>query len=417
MKSKLNNSVTRCLLAILIAVTYCLVSPRLTSAYDPPKGKIYMLCVWTGTSRNATPDDKNKAGEDHTKNYNFKMMVEDSKNYFESNLSKIGLDKESLQKNGCFGDYQVLSGENTSPQKIIDKIGELSQKAGKDDALFVYIMSHGASLTPTLDFGDEEPKEASQDREHYITPLIEKPEAVVKDIILRSNLFFCMTAKKHRLDVLITDSCSSKSPFEGVKRPKLNGANLAMFRTAPAAPEKREKNYAFKYLLTHSQGKINWNSSCPYGLYRLNDKTGKIEFRNSNSDREQSFGLGGDDFGGTVFTRAFVQTASRELSSGNQYTINDFFQDLGKDYEDVYASFREYVRNVEKSGTFYNSVVKRQVRTRLTAFNTEDDHTDDPKKNLEVALKTNNRIKAVYDNVGIGSKKTSDPTVKAGYGE
>ena len=412
MRSILNNSVTRCLTAILVVVAVCLVSPRVGSAYDPTaKGKIYMLCVWTGTSRNATSSDNN--ADDHTKNYNFKMMVEDSKNYFEGNLSRIGLDKESLQNSGVFGDYQVLSGENTTPQQIVNKIGELSQKASKDDALFVYILSHGASLTPTRDFSEEAPEDASQDREHYIMPLIDNSEATVKDIILRSNLFFCMTAKKHRLDVLITDSCSSESLFEGIKRPDISGSALATYKPAPAP--KKEVNYAFKYLLTHAQGKINWNSSCPYGRYR--ELKGQIQFRNDISDRESSFGLGGGDFGGTAFTRAFFQCASRELLQGNQYTIDDFFLDLGKDYEDVYASFREYVREHQSSGSFYNHVVKNQVRTRLTAFNTEDDHSDDPKKNLEAALKTNNRIKTVYDNVGVGSKKISDPTLLAGYGE
>ncbi len=422
MERTLNNLLIRYLTALIVVVSCCFSAPGSASAQygaDSPRGKIYMLCVWTGTSRNATKEGY-YLKTDHTNDYAFKSMVTASKKYFEAKLHCIGLDEKTLKKAGLLGAYAVLDGENTSPSNIIDKIYELSQMAGSEDALFVYVLSHGASFSEVVDLGEKGDQYSPQDRLHYITPLIDAPKADLTDVVLRSNLLHYMTIKEHRLDVLITDSCSANNPLGEARLP--SGSSLRFAPCAPAEPE-YEPRYALKYLLTSAQGKVSWNSSCPFGRYESPvDKSAEFPtesvFKPAFLSRESSHGFGEGEPGcGTVFTRAFIQAASRKVLPGKSYSFDDFFQDLGKDYDYLYDSFRRYVydnfeifNKNESDAAFYREVVYGQMKTTLTAFNVDDDHTGDVEIDHNNARVKNNKIKEMYDHNGNGSSKTSEPT-------
>lgn len=415
MKNMFAKSVVRSLVA---ATVLAFVAQVALAQAPPERGKIYMLTVWTGTSRNSTTTAK-PANSDHTQNKDFSDAVKASREAFERNLSLMELDPEANKD--VVAKYVTLSNEETSPQKIVDTIYELAQEAGEDDALFVYIMSHGASIDPELCYGEKRDADLKPgfDREHFIMPLIETKEADCKnDAIMRSNLLYYMRSKKHRLDVLITDSCS------GVVKPNLDRAKIV--------PEQKTilTAVALRYLLTHEYGTISWNSSCPCFCYSVRETSDFFDeggqYRSPKLTDLILVGPGGktepsktseksylDKNEGSLFTRAFIVAATRRISNPeNGYTFEDFFQDLGADYDEGY---RTYLARVAFSDyASFEDVASTQALTTLTAFNVDDERTGDWTKIQEIVSKKNNRVKNVYDHNGIGSGKT-DTTIKMSW--
>ena len=420
MKNVFTKSIVRSLVSV---VTFAILAPLALADVAPEKGKIYMLTVWTGTSRNSR-DTHQEEGENHLRNKAFHDSVVNSRKAFEEALIEVGLDVNDKK---LIAEYVSLENAETSPQKIVDKIYELSEKAGQDDALFVYILSHGYMLDPELNFNEQRDKSVDFgfDREHYIMPLIETEQADVKrDAILRSNLLYFMRSKKHRLNVLITDSCSAQTE-EGIKLQRTNvevhagGQNVSVM--APAKPD--PSLYALRFLLTHATGDVSLNSTCPCFCYSVEDpkklmsggsyfapKLDNVKKIVPDGNAEQrTFELSyGTDSGGQVFNAALIRTASRTIKvPANGYSIDDFFQDLGSDYDDMYAGYLEAVP------TRLEKFALTQAFTTLTSFNVEDDRTGNSTRDNEVASKTNNRVKEVYEHNDsmIGSDKTNNPTI------
>ena len=430
MKKTLIKSVSYCLIAVAFAwIAQCAVAE---DAMSTEKGKIYMLTVWTGTSRNSTYTvPKNK---DHTQNKEFHEAVESSRKLFESNLNEMGLD---VSNKNLIAENISLVGEDTSPQKIIDAIYELSQKAGEEDALFVYIQSHGAAIEPPLNYKEEHdtsfdngPLGQGWEREHYILPLIETPVAdPKKDGVLRSNLLYYMRSKKHRLNVLITDSCSSVDVNLKIRRttPVFMGQEPTS-APAPCDPA----TYAFRYLLTHATGTISWNSACPCFCYAVKaneekeyiifDDQGKYCLKTQDLVRNEpkydntqsasktfELSLASNDTG-TVFNIAFIKAATRTIKHPeNGYTFEDFFEDLGNDYDAMYKNYLEAMPEIDLG--------VEQAITTLTSFNVEDDHTGNPMNDQKAVAKTNNRVKKVYvhKNTNSGSGKTKSSSLDLSF--
>lgn len=361
-------------------------------------GKIYMLTVWTGTARDATKENNDPGIP--SRDYDFKLMVESSREFFESNLGAIGLDASGGDKD-VFGEYVVLSGADTTPQKIVDVISDLASKAGENDALFVYILAPGVAISTRESYGEET---TDVERDHHLATLIEGEgyRSLFMNLISRSNLLYVMRSHKHRLDVLITDSCTS-----AIDAPFSVDVLHALSINAPGGA----RNKTFRYLLTHAKGAYSWNSANTNSCWRLRfGGSEPIEMSDLEETLDASERSCGAPRLGTVFNLAFIQAASRIITNPeNGYDFDDFFQDLGMDYDDLYGEFWTYGRRLD----WIVSSQFQQVKTTLTAFNAEDDRTSDSMRNKEIMLKTNNRVKKtfVHRDHNEGSGKTGDPTV------
>jgi hypothetical protein len=109
-------------------------------------GKIHMLFVW-GT----------KATDTH-------WATKISQAKIEQMFKEIGLTKNSPQ----VGTYLTLDGNNATPQNIINACRQLAQNARPNDAVFVYILCHGASV---VEDGD-----TTGTRVHALSPVCESAE-------------------------------------------------------------------------------------------------------------------------------------------------------------------------------------------------------------------------------------------------
>ena len=426
MKSVFTKSIVRSLVSV---VTLAIIAPLALADVAPEKGKIYMLTVWTGTSWNKTK----QVNGDMSKDTDFRDGVNASKFLFEGQLKKLKLDPTDKD---LIAEYVVLEKQDTSPQKIIDTIDELAQKAGEDDALFVYIMSHGAMVDPEINYQEERSPELQIgfDREHFVMPLIDTPSPNFnEDSILRSNLLYYMRSKKHRLDVLITDSCSS-SVAGTWERPYNTNVQLVVTDRAPTTPHESDNPRALRYLLTHANGTISWNSTCPcfcYYIKAVNEQFTKDENKTfivpklshtvkkepGPTQTSKTFEVSYiSPQKGSVFTSAFIQAASRPIENPeNGYTFDDFFLDLGADYDAMYGDFlRRYSMT---DYPLFEKAIKRQALTTLTSFNIENDHSSDEASNLEIMLKTNNRVRDYYQHPeeNTGSGKTELPTISLSF--
>ncbi|MBQ9371936.1 MAG: hypothetical protein IJU03_07085 [Thermoguttaceae bacterium] len=397
MKKILKNSVTRSVVAVALLITsLCLatVRPVFSDETSGERGKIYMLTVWTGTSRDASA--ANNIPDDNRYNWVFRQTVESSREFFEQRLPALHLDPND---SSIIQRYVSLKDGDTHPQKIIDTIYQLANEAGPEDALFVYILSHGAAIDPHMNYGEPEPEVIGDDREHLIMPLIDAKEVNYKtDSLTRGNMLYFMRAKKHRLDVLITDSCSAIIVDDKLQRQ--SAAPCAM------APGEKPGEYTLRYLLTHAEGTISWNSTNPASRWKLTvnsandvpaDQSAFLPMSlldevhdNQSTGRELSLGAAA---AGTAFTGAFIRAASRPISNSDEgYTFDDFFQDLGEDYDVLYGQLWAY-------GKAHNWSMKQLVqgKTTLTQFNVDADRNTDGTANDEAIYKINNRANTRFE--------------------
>ncbi len=384
-------------LVAAIGLSFC----RTASAEGySPKGKFYALFVWTGSPANGK---------------SFEKMVAGSKKEFESNLGKLCL----AETDSRCGAVKFLSGEETTPQNIVDAIGELSAEAGENDALFVYVLSHGFSVNPAAVYQEEEAN--PRDREHFIAPSAgfdKNGETIApnfqlnlnEEAIWRSNLLWAMRQHKHRLDFLVTDSCSSPYIKEMRRTEGIPSAPRANIGSGAGVPARAIM--ALEYILTCAEGTVSWNSSNPLSAIQEDGTPNPKE-------QELSYGAGY----GTNFTLAFIQAASRSVNlASDSYEVEDFFADLGKDYDDIYKEFYGLVRDSNAEGEEgviifddeqATRIQENQVLTTLTAFNTENEKDEtNPVKQMDVLLKTNNQVKKTYEHGGSGSGKVGDPAIK-----
>lgn len=364
----------------------------------PEKGKIYMLTVWSGSAVNY------KDGE-IIDDQVFMDCVNASHGMFEGALSVIGLDVTNKK---LIPEYISLTGENTTPQKIMDAICDLSQKAGEGDALFVYIMSHGCALDSIYvnEGSNGYDLDNASEREHVLLPLIKTPKIdVEKDVISRADLLYSMRSKKHRLNVLITDA-----GFETLDK------SLDKIRVMPNISSVSDRRlFVLRYLLTHASGTYSWNSSCPSYSYRvpdikelLKDYSFRVPTLSDVKPRrsvygERSFLL---SHCGSIFNLAFILAAGKVIRDPEyDYSFDDFFQDLGSANDLLYERFIGCINAFEHDNV--TNIIHNQAFTSLTSFNVDDNLVDETKESCEVVSK-NNVVEHVYEhnNSNKGSGKT-----------
>jgi hypothetical protein len=295
--------------------------------------KIHMLFVW------GTKD----AGIYHSTKISQKKIFKAFPYYNGSGFDLPLEDDDDFKRSPYIANYISLEGDNAHPKKILDACRQLSNAAGPNDAVFVYILCHGAQTT------DEEytnqPKPI-----HVLSPVAESPKNLdLKTIgIRRSSIMRELKLKPHRLNMLITDSCSTEDVGGWI----------------PNAPDERHKVGpdvipALKKILLEGRGTLNINSTDP----RANNGMGELAmgwFPSDNYDRDadldvSAIGKTGDayleaaavhyPYSGTVFTNAFIECAKREIPVNSNYTIEQFYDDLKKQLPKTFDATVDHLAN------------------------------------------------------------------------
>ncbi len=288
--------------------------------------KIHMLFVW-GTKAEDTQ---------------WATLI--SKRKIEKMLDEMGFSKKSSH----VGTYHVLEGDDAHPKNILATCRALSQKAGPNDAVFVYILCHGATTI--------EDNDASETRIHALSPICTGGGNMdLRNIgVRRSSIMREIKSKNHRLDVLITDSCSvlqTEGP-DGVVDPCMVGTVPLLYQ-----------------LLLTAKGTININSSHPNsdGLGRGERALGWIPIIENVSGQkyleEASDSYG---FSGTVFTNAFIETAEMRVDPNQDYPVSKFIGDLKNN---LALQYEETKKMIQKTGSGGIEDFMGQPTQTLTQFN------------------------------------------------
>ena len=265
--------------------------------------KIHVLLVW-GTN-DAAPG------------------ISASKELIEQQFAGMGI----RQGGKYIASFTSLSGYEASGQNILDHCHRMAQNAGPDDTVFVYMLCHGATVLL-----DSDPNRSwdNPNRIHVLSPLASNANSMdFRGIgIKRYSILKAMKGGNHRLNVLITDSCSRFNPNPVVTPRGSKGGSLPKLLC----------------ILLNSRGTINWNSSNPNG-----GRDGQGELSMVLKDR-------------TIFTKPFLMISKQNCDPRN-YTERDFFRELGS------ALVDDYVEQKEKSvgTTSYSTLIKQKQQT-LTEF-------------------------------------------------
>lgn len=276
--------------------------------------KVHVLLVW-GTNATDTID-----------------CVNVSRKLIEGKLRDIGICEPSEDNYNLdfIASFTVLSGNNAHPQRILEQCNRMAQAAGPNDALFVYILCHGAS-------GPYE-RGLPHNRNsiiHLLSPYATGGENM--DLgrigIRRYSILKAMKSRTHRLDVLITDSCSTyqEPPVE-----ISTGTHMG------------RKYTRLEHILLNERGTINWNSSNPFG----------------GLDGQGETAIGAEN--GTLFSLAFVNVACKDMSRNATYTKDTFFNDLGALLDESYKKAKDDA--FEKQSANYSLLFSNQDHQSLTEF-------------------------------------------------
>ena len=288
--------------------------------------KIHVLFVW-GT--NATDTRTN---------------VEVSKRNVEDAMRNIG-----IREGGKYiASFTSLSGDDAHPKKILEHCQRMAQEAGPDDALFVYILSHGCCVYP------KNAPETKENLIHGLSPLASDAEHMNLRVvgIRRSSIIKAMKSGSHRLNVLITDSssCFFESSSNGAEPLSFNYNDRSIDYVLELCSQYEDDSSSdsvnsLMSILLNCGGTINWNSTSPFGGY---SQIGEWSIGNNE---------------GTLFTQAFIKVAGKRMKSSSQPSVDAFFNQLGSSLVDT---FKEAKRNA--FSTVGSIVFMNQSRQTLTEF-------------------------------------------------
>ena len=281
-------------LRFTITVTLSLIVLGLTNSAFAQRSsatpKVHLLFVW-GT----------KATDTYWSTLISKKKIEDAF----ADPQGINLPKNSPH----VGTWKSLEGDEAHPEKILRECRSISQKAGPNDAVFVYILCHGAAAVE-----DDDP---TGPRVHGLSPVCKdaKNLDLRKIGIRRSSIMKAMQTRPHRLTVLVTDSCSTLAPPE----PK-----AATVRAMP-----RGGNPLLREFLLKAKGTLDINSSNPLGGSMLQGELamGWVPPSKDHPTKEGYLQWAIEDptnrYSGTVFTNTFVDFAQRRVSK--TYSVDEFY--------------------------------------------------------------------------------------------
>ena len=219
--------------------------------------------------------------------------------------------------------YKVLEGDAADPDKICSVCFEVSMKAAPDDAIMVFIMSHGAV------------KKEDGVLTHVLAPTVTSSDDLEfgRKSIPRGTIFNALKVKKHRLIALITDSCASPAPEED----ETPSAPTGLVKPGSVyAPVPNDTSYLKKFL-QQAHGEININS-CDYG------QTVRLIRRCAD-----------DEFEGSLFINAFCRFATNGFYFDSELNPDDFCNLLRIEHE------REIID--------YNQICRKSEQNSLTQFN------------------------------------------------
>ena len=222
------------------------------------------------------------------------------------------LDKDKVKT------YKVLTGADANPDNILKVCRAVSETADADDAVAVFILSHGGI----------------ENSSHFLL-FPQKDVTLQKDVFLAIDRKWIMEAiqsPRRRLNVLITDSCSKPVLFSPPR-----GRACKSVAPLPILPK---KDCYLKRFLTEAEGELNINSSGDGEIAEF--WNGKVSY-----EFEQKFWGGrfpSDYFGplsplmGTRFSNAFVKFATSQYYLDAELNTDDFYRllslELDKEVED-----------------------------------------------------------------------------------
>jgi hypothetical protein len=268
--------------------------------------------------------------------------------------SGIGLGKNEPH----VANYITLEGNNATAKNINDLSWKLSQAAGPNDAVFVYILCHGATTYENHDTN-------KKDRIHLFSPNCENAQNMKPSElgIRRSSIWRNITSKPHRLNMLITDSCTplyqekkkENRPFVGNHRPPV----------VSIPSESPPTESALYKVLMEGHGLININSTDPNG----NNDAGELAYGwvpiidGKTANLEEAVNT---SRAGTIFTNAFIGLANKRIPINDRYTIDQFYNDLKPGLK---KEFTDMINFLDKTGDPSIKTFESQGTQTLTKFN------------------------------------------------
>lgn len=293
------------LFAVLVFKTETPVCAQYAS--DPGPYRVYVLCIWGDADKNRD----NVRTVKTTEEYLMKFFADIQKKW-----------KEEDEKSGKIRSFSIesLYGSKTTRDEILKKCREVSEKAGPDDVVFIYVLCHGGHVKGSLD------------HTHFFIPTALSADYWSDDdVIYRREIQEILNENEHRLNILITDTCAHVTSKKSV-----GSSKRGILTTIPEFP-------AYDSIFNDFVGTININSTSWKG----------------GMGKKGEMAIGSSDYG-TAFTRALISTLQQETQPA-RYTKPKFLDALQMETN---QSFSELKRSFKKNndGLFY-SILEQETQS------------------------------------------------------
>ena len=280
---------------------------------------IYMLFVW-GTSdpgvRDGVEISKRKIEAAFVEDTSPYASEAEHEGYYNSAGGLVALNPYIKEK-------RTLEGDDASGENILKNCRELAAAAGPNDAVMVYILCHSATI-----------KGPDGKRRHGLAPIAENARDLQlhKYGIARGSIMKAIKSKPHRLNMLITDSCS-ESLRVNLKECEDYAVTACVFDPyLPPFLLKAKGNlniHASRPETSSSHGELSWGF-VPFG------------WKEVPSDPEARHAY--ERYAGTVFTNAFLQLAQGLCNPDTDYTVDAFFRKLRLELDDQCWEMKYYLK-------------------------------------------------------------------------
>lgn len=299
-------------------------------------GKLYVLSIW-GTNA----DDLHNSLEQLQHRFVFTMQV-----------SGLNLESE-FDPDKFVKEFVLLSGDKASKQNVLETCRSISQRAQKNDVIFVYMCCHG--ITKCID--------GSNKRHHVLFPgikSVDQMQDIEKYGIIRSELIKALSPEKHRLVALITDAGTRSQDEQVITRQPDNPNVVVCYDPGYLRRKPSELNPLRIFLQTNS-GLVDWNSTSPLG--------GK----DGQGEQSPLFQMAQEHEG--VF---FMSLMSFTIENNNPISKAAFFNDLKNRLSNNYE-FNAKIEDNKKS----NAIFTNQPTQSLFDFNGQGYVTEKPDKSKQ----------------------------------